>query len=1339
MYDVIIRNGTVVDGDGAPGYLADVAIQDGLIAAVGDIQGAARQEIDATGRVVAPGFIDPHTHFDAQLLWDGHARPALEHGVTCVVPGNCSLSLAPLRVADRAAVVGMFQQIEEMPAEAFTEKFAKWTWEDFAGYCRTITPDLGINVAPLVGHSLIRLWVMGPASQERPATPDEVSAMQDLLRECLAANAIGLSTSFIDVDANGRPVPSRFADYAELDALCAVLGEAGGRILQVVPEFYDADLTIARIDQLAELSLKHGIPTTFSPVFDSKLTPKAAPRILARVEEQFARGARVWPQMQTRPIDISFSMLNPSLFLARLPSWFRTLRQPLDKRLEALADPATVKQMIADAGPDGGSAIFSNLVVRGGDRAPAAYVGRRLGDIAAERGEGAAEAVINMSLENGLDVAFLAANGGSLAAPFFLRIAVGGLAGATRLNQDQRTTNYVLITRYNLLTRGDLCPEPPGCNAVLENSGSRERTMRIPRDTRRRALACSAGTILLAAAAASAPSGAWAQARDGVSVTEVVVTASKRAENLQDVASSVTAFTSEMRDTTGIISAQQQLNFTPGVTYNPGVDRITVRGIGRLTQQLGTDPGVSVYDDGFYAGSVAGLSGSTLRVERVEVLRGPQGTLYGRNSVGGAVNTISKRPSTTFGGEARGSIDSYGRLVGEARVTGPLSDAFSAALSFNYFDQNEGYYKNTAGGPDEGGVGHGWSFDAQLAFQPNERFDAWLRFTANDSFTRPRNETGITDYGINVRGEGIPYVFYGLQSGTSPGVTDHRKFRTDQPRRTTLDNSYQVIGEMVYHADAFDVKYSTGYRTFETNIVVDGNAVDNKDISFPFDCLTLITPPGTVTRATPLDAIEDCDIATPGVQRQFRNIHNDTLLSFPGTDEEFSHELNISSTGDGPLQYILGLYYYRAKQNAGLHFDSLNEPGNNIITIAGTSAPNESPDSSNLYRYDTTLKTTSKAIYGQIDYQFSPQLKFTLGLRGSEDTKKGYEDNVFNAWLVTGFPAGAFGPGSPFTPFEIVVGTCVPGPQVAEVPPFVRVFPQFECPIRRNLKKSYKALTGTLGLEWTPNDDRLIYGKYSRGFKSGGYNLGSALANPFVGSEYVDAFEGGWKENFGRFQINSAAFYYRYKGLQALNARIQGTILLNELINLPRVENYGLELETTWRPTDRLTILANYGYLHSQIKKGCCYSDGADPAALQPGAKPVGTPIIGAVENTQGQSLVGNQPAGSPKHKGAVNASYVWDFAGGSLIASGTFNYTGKSYQTLFNNPLHRVKGGDSTDLRLTWAHPDSGVTIIGSVTNVFDQEVVNGFVTLPPQNLSFQSLYLEPPRIWSLEVRYAF
>ncbi len=410
-YDVVVRNGLVVDGTGAPGFRADVGVKDGRIAEIGTIApGAGAREVDAAGRVVAPGFIDPHTHFDVQLLWDGAARPALEHGVTCVVPGNCSLSLAPLKAADRQRVVGMFQQIEEMPPEAFTTAF-DWSWEDFAGYRRAIEKALSINVAPLVGHSVIRLWVMGGAAQERAATPNEIVAMQDLLRQCLEAGAVGLSTSFVDIDENGRPVPSRFAQFEELDALSATLGEFG-RMLQCVPEFYDTDITIARIDQLSELSLKHGIPTTFSPVFDSRATPNNVPRIMARVEAQFARGARVWPQMQTRPIDVSFSLLRPSLFFARLPRWVRVLRQPVEARLASLNDPETKAKMVADLGPDGGERMMGKLVVRGGDAAPSDLIGKTLSEIAAARGQAPALALIDLSLENGLDVAFLAASTG---------------------------------------------------------------------------------------------------------------------------------------------------------------------------------------------------------------------------------------------------------------------------------------------------------------------------------------------------------------------------------------------------------------------------------------------------------------------------------------------------------------------------------------------------------------------------------------------------------------------------------------------------------------------------------------------------------------------------------------------------------------------------------------------------------------------------------------------------------------------------------------------------------------------------------------------------------------
>ncbi len=148
MFDLIIKGGRVVDGTGRAAFNADVAIEGGAIAAIGALGSDAKRVIDAKGRVVAPGFIDPHTHFDVQLLWDGAARPAIEHGVTTVVPGNCSLSLAPLKATDRRALVGMFQQIEELPPAAFTDAF-EWTWESFGGYVDALKRNLAINVAPL--------------------------------------------------------------------------------------------------------------------------------------------------------------------------------------------------------------------------------------------------------------------------------------------------------------------------------------------------------------------------------------------------------------------------------------------------------------------------------------------------------------------------------------------------------------------------------------------------------------------------------------------------------------------------------------------------------------------------------------------------------------------------------------------------------------------------------------------------------------------------------------------------------------------------------------------------------------------------------------------------------------------------------------------------------------------------------------------------------------------------------------------------------------------------------------------------------------------------------------
>ena len=410
MLDLVIKNGKVVDGTGLPAFIGDVGIKDGVIVKVGRVTEPAETTVDASGQVVAPGFIDPHTHFDAQLLWDGAAKPAIEHGVTTIVPGNCSLSLAPLKAEHRMKLVGMFNQIEEMPHKAFAEG-VEWNWETFEEFVARIGKDLDINVAPLVGHSVLRLWVMGDDSMKRTATEAETQAMCDLLDQCLSAGAIGLSSSFVDMDERLQPVPSRYADTVELDALCVVLSQHN-KILQVVHEFFDNDLTLARIDQLADISLKHGINTTLSPLFVSHDNAESAQQIMARIVEQTDRGARVWPQVQTRPIDISFNFSVPSLLFIRLRKWYALMRFNTPEQIIAqLQHAETRAALVAEAQVM--MSLWERLVLRQvQSETNQALVGKTLKEIAEIRHSDALNVMIDISLEESLEAHFLSADMG---------------------------------------------------------------------------------------------------------------------------------------------------------------------------------------------------------------------------------------------------------------------------------------------------------------------------------------------------------------------------------------------------------------------------------------------------------------------------------------------------------------------------------------------------------------------------------------------------------------------------------------------------------------------------------------------------------------------------------------------------------------------------------------------------------------------------------------------------------------------------------------------------------------------------------------------------------------
>src|SRR5262245_11958097 len=235
-FDLIVKNGMVVDGTGFSRYRADVAVKDGRIVEMGRVRGAAATTIDADGLVVAPGVIDLHTHYDAQPFWDKLCTSSIWHGVTTVLTGNCGLTLAPLRPEHRETMLATFCCVEDLPVKSLAAVLP-WTWETFGEYLGAIDHGLGVNMMPLVGHNPLRLGAMGAAAWERAATAAETAAMQELLRGALEAGAWGWSTTASPTHAgpSGEPVPTRLADGEERLALARTIGEFNRGIIEILP------------------------------------------------------------------------------------------------------------------------------------------------------------------------------------------------------------------------------------------------------------------------------------------------------------------------------------------------------------------------------------------------------------------------------------------------------------------------------------------------------------------------------------------------------------------------------------------------------------------------------------------------------------------------------------------------------------------------------------------------------------------------------------------------------------------------------------------------------------------------------------------------------------------------------------------------------------------------------------------------------------------------------------------------------------------------------------------------------------------------------------------------
>jgi N-acyl-D-aspartate/D-glutamate deacylase len=409
QYDLLIKDGFLVDGSGMPGYYGDLGIADGKIAAMGKVDGPAKETISAKGLAVAPGFIDVHTHYDAQLFWDPWATPSSWHGFTSVFMTNCGFGLAPCKPQDRDYITRMLVKVEAMPLESL-KAGVPWNWETYGEYLNALDRRLAVNVMALAPHSTIRYHVMGDESRKRHAAPEEISQMQTIVADCIKAGAFGFSSSSgpVHFDGEGLPVPSRHASQDEIVALASVLKDFHRGTVCVIPP------GIPRVKQsdmeyMSRLSRESGRPVLWNLLTQTWDAPTHWRQVLDWTEEAFRDGARVHPLALCERFDLTFS-LRGAVF-EDMPGWKAASTGSRSQKIANYSSPeirAAMQRDLDDPTPKVFSKrmqdIFVNTV-----RLPEhqALVGKNMAELGQMQGKTPLEAMIDLALSENLETQFL--------------------------------------------------------------------------------------------------------------------------------------------------------------------------------------------------------------------------------------------------------------------------------------------------------------------------------------------------------------------------------------------------------------------------------------------------------------------------------------------------------------------------------------------------------------------------------------------------------------------------------------------------------------------------------------------------------------------------------------------------------------------------------------------------------------------------------------------------------------------------------------------------------------------------------------------------------------------
>jgi iron complex outermembrane recepter protein len=874
----------------------------------------------------------------------------------------------------------------------------------------------------------------------------------------------------------------------------------------------------------------------------------------------------------------------------------------------------------------------------------------------------------------------------------------------------------------------------------------------------RTALHRVAPVSLVALAVALLPAAAFAQATapdNDAGISEIVVTAQRREENLQDVPISVSAFGASEIARKGLTDVSRLEGLVPGFTFGrSGVDaRPAIRGVRTESVDVNADTTIGFFIDGIYQSRSSQATLGFVDLERVEVQRGPQGTLYGRNTFGGNVSIVTAQPSVEKilgGGDITVGSNAQVRVTGF--VNAPLSETVAIRLAGGY-EKSNGWVKNV--NPTGGNL-----FDddntylrAAIKFQPDDRMTATFKFDyasrggaggsafgyklIGSYFYTPTNTQlfNATPVILNTRGgnrDGVVDAPLTIDNGV-PIFAAGDPYRIDNDYRGALSlKNYSGTANFAYDFGPVTLKSITGYTDFKTTRTQDTDFSGNQI----------------------------------GADYQFTSA------------KTYSQEVQLLSNGKGPLEYVLGAYYFQDKLNGTF----INQQFDQIIRNV---TPNITRARAGGFYQQLRGETRSLAFYGQASYAVTEQLKLTGGIRWTRDKKDfkfanaaavlpligGTTVDGTAITLATGpIPESSFGVKGAPTNCTYVNTSTIPQPVPPSTTPPPR--PGFRCLAANTTifngatfdTATFEKVTWRVGLDYQVTDKNLLYVSASTGFSSGGFNgsqAAAALGRETFAPQTVTAFELGSKNRFAdnTIQLNLSLFYNRYSGLQEQRQIPTGNTTLSIIENSGKARSYGAELEAIWRPVPALTFNLSYAYLNAKYTQ---YDQVAAPfntSILIPDATATAPTIVngvtiapigqrrlfavgyncGLIPGTGGAGqpgaaygcdLKGNRIAHSPENSGSVSVQYDIDLGtAGKLSPYAQLNFSSTFFGQPINSILDRQAAFTKLDLRLTWEF-DERLSLQAFVTNVTDKATATRFVYGGGGALQAS---FAPPRLWGL------